>query len=118
MKCLKIHEGLVFSNRDKRTLLDKLLGLLSSLQLAEPCYLVADAYDSKGKLVEGTLKQGHHLITCAKSNCVAREKATKPRGKPTPGRPSKYGAKIKLVTCFEVRDGSVSYPVRSMVRRM
>jgi len=41
---VKIHEGLVFSNRDKRTLLDRLLALLSSLQLAEPCYLVADAY--------------------------------------------------------------------------
>ena len=29
---IKIHEGLIFSNRDRRTLLDKILGLLSSLQ--------------------------------------------------------------------------------------
>ena len=82
---IKIHEGLIFSNRDKRTLLDKLLGLLSSLQLAEPCYLVADAYYCKGKVVKGALKQGHHLMTRAQSNCVAREKAPKPRGKPTRG---------------------------------
>jgi len=97
---IKIHEGLIFSNRDKRTLLDKLLELLSSLQLAEPCYLVADAYYSNSKMVKGTLKQGHHLITRAKSNCVALEKAPKRRGKPTRGRPAKYGAKIKLANLF------------------
>lgn len=97
---IKIHEGLIFSNRDKRTLLDKLLGLLSSLQLAEPCYLVADAYYSNGKMVKGALKQGHHLITRAKSNCVAREGAPKQRGKPKRGRPAKYGAKIKLKNLF------------------
>ena len=97
---IKIHEGLIFSNRDKRTLLDKLLGLLSSLQLPELCYLVADAYYSNGKMVKGAIKQGHHLITRAKSNCVAREKAPKRRGKPTRGRPPKYGAKIKLVNLF------------------
>lgn len=97
---IKIHEGLVFSNRDKRTLLDKLLGLLSSLQLAEPCYLVADAYYSNGKMVKGALKQGHHLITRAKFNCVARERAPKRRGKPKRGRPAKYGSKIKLQNLF------------------
>lgn len=98
---IKIHEGLIFSNRDKRTLLDKILGLLSSLQLAEPCYLVADAYYSNGKMIKGALKQGHHLITRAKSNCVARERAPKPRGKPKRGRPPKYGARIKLRNLFQ-----------------
>ena len=51
---IKIHEGFSFPPiADKRTLLDKLLGLLSSLQLAELCYLVADAYYSNGKMVKG-----------------------------------------------------------------
>ena len=40
----RIHEGLVWSNRDKRTLLDKMLGLLDILALKAPFYFVADAY--------------------------------------------------------------------------
>ena len=40
---IQIHEGVIFSNRDKRTLLDKLMSLVSGLKLAEPCYLVSDA---------------------------------------------------------------------------
>ena len=39
-----IHEGVVFSNRDKRSLLDKLLIMIDDLCLATPFYLVADAY--------------------------------------------------------------------------
>ena len=51
-------------------------------------------------MVKGALKQGHHLITRAKSNCVAREQASTPKGKPKRGRPSKYGIKIKLQNLF------------------
>ena len=40
----RIHEGTVFSNRDKRTLLDKMILLLDSLGLSAPFYFVADAY--------------------------------------------------------------------------
>src|SRR5262249_56293907 len=39
---IHIHEGVVWSNRDKRTLLDKMLNLISSLKVPEPCYFVAD----------------------------------------------------------------------------
>ena len=41
--CARIHEGLVFSNRDQRTLLDKLLLLLAALDRPEPELLVAGA---------------------------------------------------------------------------
>src|SRR5258708_4309023 len=41
---VRIHEGLVWSNRDTRTLLDKMLYLLDILALTVPCYFVADAY--------------------------------------------------------------------------
>jgi RNA-directed DNA polymerase len=37
-----IHEGLVWSNRDRRTLLDKMLALLGIVAIAEPFYFVAD----------------------------------------------------------------------------
>ena len=40
----RIHEGVVFSNRDKRTLLDKMIVLLESLKISEPFYFIADAY--------------------------------------------------------------------------
>jgi hypothetical protein len=40
----RIHEGIVFSNRDQRTLPKKFLSLVEALGIAEPVYLVADAY--------------------------------------------------------------------------
>ena len=40
----RIHEGTVFSNRDHRTLLDKMILLLDSMKLNQPFYFVADAY--------------------------------------------------------------------------
>jgi hypothetical protein len=58
----RIHEGLVWSNRDKRTLLDKMLGLLGILTIGMPLYFVADAYYAAGKVVKGLLEQGHHLV--------------------------------------------------------
>src|ERR1700685_4387364 len=40
----RIHEGLVFSNRDPRTLLKNFLSLGGAVGIPEPVYLVADAY--------------------------------------------------------------------------
>src|SRR5215469_17004305 len=60
---LRIHEGLVWSNRDQRTLLDKMLGLIDTLTIVDPFYFVADAYYAAGKIVKGLLKEGNHLVT-------------------------------------------------------
>jgi hypothetical protein len=49
----RIHEGLVWSNRDRRTLLDKMLTLLGIAGIAQPCYFVADAYYAARKIVVG-----------------------------------------------------------------
>ena len=38
----RIHEGLVWSNRDRRTLLDKMLALLDTVAVDQPFYFVAD----------------------------------------------------------------------------
>ena len=57
---VRIHEGLVWSNRDKRSLLDKMLGLLDILAIEAPFYFVADAYYAAGKMVSGLLEQGNH----------------------------------------------------------
>lgn len=97
--CARIHEGLVFSNRDRRTLLDKLLLLLQSLRLPEPVLLVADAYYACGKIVRGLIAQGGHLISRLKKNATAYE-LPPVVAKPRRGRPRRYGQKIKLVGLF------------------
>jgi len=99
----RIHEGVVFSNRDRRTLLDKMILLLDSLGLKEPFYFVADAYYATGNIVRGLLDQGNHLVTRVKSNSVAFFPATppppnRPRRK---GRPAKYGNKIKVAALLK-----------------
>src|SRR5215472_6115765 len=93
---VRIHEGLVWSNRDKRTLLDKMLGLLDILAIKVPFYFVADAYYAVGKMLNGLLKQGNHLVTRVKANAVAYAPAPRKKGRKTRGRPKTYGKKIKL----------------------
>jgi DDE superfamily endonuclease len=92
----RIHEGLVWSNRDKRTLLDKMLGLLDILAVNTPFYFVVDAYYAAGKMVSGLLRQGNHLVTRVKSNAVAYAPVKPKKGQKKRGRPRLYGKKIKL----------------------
>ena len=40
----RIHEGVVWSNRDRRTLLDKMISLIGITDVDQPFYFVADAY--------------------------------------------------------------------------
>lgn len=94
----QIHEGIVESNRDQRTLLDKMILMLDSLGIFQPFYLVADAYYASGKIILPLLKRGQHLISRARSNAVAFEPA-KPK-KTGRGRPKLYGKKIKLKDLF------------------
>ena len=93
----RIHEGLVWSNRDTRTLLDKLTLLLFSLAgiLDHKLLLVADAYYASGKMIGKLLGAGHHLVTRAKSNAVAYWPAPVPVRRRR-GRPRLYGEKVKL----------------------
>jgi hypothetical protein len=102
----RIHEGTVFSNRDQRTLLDKMILLLDSLGLQQPFYFVADAYYASGKVVRGLLAQGNHLVTRVKSNSVAFLPATPPLPhRPRPrGRPTKYGKKIQVAVLLQQTD--------------
>jgi len=91
----RIHEGIVLSNRDKRTLLDKMINLLSLVALEEPYYFVADAYYANRKIVNGMLSGGNHLISRVRSNAVAY-KAYIHEGPKKRGQPRKYGDKVSL----------------------
>jgi hypothetical protein len=96
----RIHEGVVFSNRDQRTLLDKMVVLMFALKITMPSYLVADAYYASAHVIEPLLKANQHLITAAKSNAVAYEPAEQPKS-PQKGRPRLYGKKLKLKRLFD-----------------
>jgi hypothetical protein len=96
---IRIHEGLVFSNRSKRTLLDKMLSLLTIVAIDEPCYFVADAYYASGKIIKG-LTADNHLVTRAKSNAVAYRPLIQKAGKKNRGRPRMYGKKVQLKSLF------------------
>ena len=91
----RIHEGVVFSNRCKKTLLDKMVDLLMSLELEESYYFVADAYYANQKIIKGMLEENHHLVSRVRSNAVAYEVYVEVSEKKV-GRPKKYGHKIKL----------------------
>ena len=98
--CARIHEGLIFSNRDKRTLLDKLLLLVASLDLPEPVLLIADAYYASGKIVHGLIERGGHLISRVKRNACAFEAAAAPPIRRR-GRPRLYARKLSLRDLFD-----------------
>jgi hypothetical protein len=94
----RIHEGLVFTNRDPKTLLDKLVLMINSLSLQKLSYyftLVVDNYFASGKVIKPLLAQGNHLVTRVRSNAVAY---SPPKPNPTrkAGRPRRYGTKRKL----------------------
>src|SRR6202521_4127495 len=73
-----------------------MVALLGLVGIATPFYLVADAYYAAGKVVNGLIAQGHHLVSRVKPNAVAYAPADPPPGKRKRGRPRRYGKKIKL----------------------
>jgi len=116
----EIHEGVVFSNRCRKTLLDRMLELLASLGIGLPVYYVMDAYYGAEKIIAGALAANAHLITRVRSNAVAYldpEEASQPHR----GRKRKYGEKVKLASVFQEKEGWTEaecqiYGERSRVR--
>jgi hypothetical protein len=95
----QIHEGVVYSNRDQRTLLDKMMSLVGSLAIDAPYYFIADAYYASGKVVKPLLASGNHLVTRVRSNAVAYHPALQ-SDRPRRGRPKVYGDKVRLKELF------------------
>ncbi len=106
---VRIHEGLVWSNRDRRTLLDKMLTLLGTVAIEEPFYFLADAFYAAGKIVRGLRAQNHHLITRVRSNAVAYT-PYRHRGPKQRGRPRLYGCKVKLKSLLQDSEAFASAP--------
>jgi hypothetical protein len=93
----RIHEGLMFSNRDARILLDKLVALLFSVAIVwdRQVLLIADAYYASGKIIRPLLDKGHQLVTRAKCNAVAYLPVPDAPHR-AKGRPRIYGDKVRL----------------------
>lgn len=98
----RIHEGLVWSNRDRRSLLDKLGALLLALPWPEPVTVVADAYYAAGKFARRLLQFGHHLVTRVRSNAIAFFPVGPAKAKRR-GRPKQYGRKTHLRDWFRLK---------------
>jgi hypothetical protein len=105
----RIHEGVVLSNRDHRSLLDKLVVLLMSLCLTVPYYLVADSYYASQYIILPLLAAGQHLITSVRSSAVAYEQP-RPEDQPKRGRRRIYGRKVHLKKALKETDKFTSAP--------
>ncbi len=99
----KIHLGTKTTNRDKRTLFDKALDMLSCYFETPPFYLVGDAYYSVGKMVKGISSMGGDFITKVKSNAVAHFPAL-PQKSSGKGRKKIYGKKVRVRDFFEDKE--------------
>ena len=99
----RIHEGFIWSNRDQRTLLDKMIKLIYSTKIEEPLYVVADAYYACAKIADGLIKKGDHLVSRVKSSAVAFEECQQPDTRKR-GRPKKYAAKVLLKSLLSDKD--------------
>ena len=99
----RIHEGVVFSNRNKLTLLDKMMRMVDSLGLPT-FYFIADAYYCARKVMASLLAKGNHLVSRVKITAVAYVPADVPAGDRKVGRPKRYGKKVKLRTLLDNPD--------------
>jgi hypothetical protein len=98
----RIHEGVVWSNRDTRTLLDKMATMFLEIAgyINKPALLIADAYYASQKIIKPLLAAGFHLISRVKRTAVAYHPVTPPK-KRGRGRPKVYGQKVKLFNLFK-----------------
>lgn len=110
----RIHEGVVFSNRDKRTLMDKMVALFFSVidVLSTLAIIIADNYYSNKKVVMPLIEKGMILVSKLRHNAVGYFPADEPKESRV-GRKKKYGEKVKLKKLFEKIDlfTSASSPV-------
>ncbi len=96
----RIHEGVVYSNRHRKSQPQKLISLLDTLGIDSPVTLVADAYYACRSVSRGLLARGSHLISRVRINAVAYWPAQQPTTRQR-GRPRLYGRKLRLRTLFE-----------------
>ena len=98
--CARIHEGIVTSNLDKKTQMDKMADMIHEVDIPEPFYFTADAYYTNQKIVKSMLSAGNHLVVRARSNAVAYYPNNQRREPHKAGRNKIYGQKVALKSLF------------------
>jgi len=103
----RIHDGIVLSNRSKKTVLNRFGEIITEVvDAAEiPAIVVADAYYANAATISEVDKTGCHLVSRVAHNTAAHFPARKPK-KRRRGRPAKKGAKVKLKSFFDSLDES------------
>jgi DDE superfamily endonuclease len=96
----RIHEGVVFSNRCKQKLTDKMVTLVQLVNAGLSFTFVGDAYYACHAVASGIINLGGELVSRVKRNAVAYEPAIQRRVRRR-GRPMFYGKKIKLTSLFD-----------------
>ena len=112
----RIHEGVVWSNRDRRTLLDKLAALLAGLPWDQAVTVVADAYYAAAKFARSLLADGHHLVTRVRTTAVAYFPASPPKANDAGGAPVTE-TNPNSTSGFAMKRISPRRPARSMGKR-
>ena len=95
----RIHDGIRYTTRDRRTVIDKYLSLLKQLSLGS-FYLVVDCYYCTNKIARSLVAYRSHLVSRVKTNAVACLEVEMVKIKKR-GRPKKYGKSIKLRALFD-----------------
>ena len=92
----RIHEGVKFTNRDQRTLPEKLTTLIDSLALTEPFVPIADAYYACATVALWALERGAVLISRVRRNAVGYAPVLVPAGPRKRSRPRRLGWAVTL----------------------
>jgi len=102
----RIHDGIVKSNRGKKTLIDKAAELLIEVtdRAGHPAIVIADAYYAAKTMINPLIATGNHLVTRVQHNASAHYSAVVSPRRKRPGRPKKYGEKVVLRELFKQFD--------------
>lgn len=102
----RIHEGVVTSNRDKKTLVDRMAELLESMvrTMKKSVIFVVDNYYGNKKIVKSLTKLQSFLVSRLRNTAVAEYPANSDTNKRGPGRKKKYGKKVALAGFFKKQD--------------
>lgn len=100
----RIHEGIVRSNRDKRTTVDRMGEMIHDLVrlIGSPIIFVADNFYGNQKIIKALKAVNSFLVSRLKITASAEYPAS-PKAPHARGRKPKYGKKISLATLFRER---------------
>lgn len=103
----RIHDGIVLTNRSKKTVLNRFGDIIKEVvDAAEiPAIVVADAYYANAATINEVEKTGCHLVSRVAHNTVAHFPPNRPKIRRR-GRPAKKGAKVTLKSFFTSLDQS------------